>query len=62
MMTAVAGVDVIEDAASFFGLHAAPEHAGGAAFVELVVDDGIGATAANHLPSLDLILRQIFWW
>ena len=61
MVTAVARVDVIEDAASFFGLHAVQEHVGGPAFVELVVDDGIGAGTMNNLPGLDLILMQLLW-
>ena len=60
MVTTIARVDVVEDAASFFGLHAAQEHASGAAFVELVVDDGVSAGASNHLPGLDLILWQLF--
>ena len=59
MVAAVAEVDVVENATSFFGLHAAQENAGGAAFVQLVVDDGVGAGAANHLSGLDLILRQL---
>src|SRR4051812_34855685 len=58
VVAAVAGVDVVEDLSSFGGLDAALEHAGHAALVELVVDDGEGfASACNH-PSVCLVCRQ----
>src|SRR3954469_1609485 len=58
VVAAVAGVDVVEDLASFGGLDAALEHAGDAALVELAVDDGEGFASACDHPGVRLVCRQ----
>ena len=56
-MPAFALVDVFESAAAFSRLDAALKDAGRAAFVELVVDDGVGLGATQDLSCEELV----FW-
>src|SRR3954470_21542135 len=58
VVAAVAGVDIVEDLASFGGLEAALEHAGDTALVELAVDDGVGLASASDHPGVRLVFRQ----
>src|SRR4051812_49872469 len=58
VVAAVAGVDDVEDLASFGGLDAALEHAGHAALVELAVDDGEGFASTRNHPGVCLVCRQ----
>ena len=58
VVTAVAGVNVLEDFASFSGLNAALEHAGHAALVELAVDDDEGFAATCYHPVVRLVCWQ----
>ena len=55
VMTAVAGVDVVEYLLAFVLRHAALEHARDAALVELVVDDGEGFAAPDDLSRFHFI-------
>ena len=58
VVAAVAGVDVVEDFASFSGLDAALEYAGHAALVELAIDDDEGFAAEHDNSRLCLVARE----
>ena len=58
-MAAFSLVDVLEQAESLLPVDAALEDAAHTAFVQFVVDDGVGAGAALDLPAAHLVPREL---
>ena len=52
-------VDVLEQAESLLPADAALEKAAHTAFVQLIVDDGVGTGAALDLPAVHLVPREL---